>query len=97
VGYTDIFLAQYSASGAHIWSKRLGALTGYGNAIAVDASRNVVVTGYFQGTANFDGQSLTSSVGSSDVFVSKYSSAGAHVWTERFGVSDDVARHLADP
>jgi len=96
VAYTDTFLAQFSASGAHNWSKRLGASTGYGKAIAVDASRNVVVTGYFQGTANFDGQSLTSSVGSSDVFVSKYSPTGAHVWTERFGgTSSDIGYGIA--
>src|SRR5437867_2799342 len=100
VAYTDTFLAQPSASGAHIWSKRLGALTAYGKAIAVDASRNVIVTGYFQGTASFDGQSLTSvdlyGVPSSDVFVSKYSPAGAHVWTERFGgTTADVGYGIA--
>jgi hypothetical protein len=90
VNSTDGFIAEYSASGTHIWSKRLGANTANSNAIAVDASRNVVVAGYFQGTASFDGQSL-SSAGSSDVFVSKYSPTGAHVWTERFGgTSSDV-------
>ncbi len=83
-GLTDAFLAEYSASGAHIWSKRLGADTAYGNALTVDASRNVIVTGLFQGTANFDGQSFTSA-GTSDAFISKYSSTGTHVWTQRFG------------
>jgi hypothetical protein len=89
IGWTDAFLSQYSSIGTNQWSKRLtsGATTVYGNSIAVDSSRNLVLTGYFQGTANFEGQSLSSLLGSSDVFVSKYSSAGTRLWTKSMGGS----------
>lgn len=53
-GY-DIFVLKLDTSGDFIWAKKMGG-TGWdvGNAIAVDKDRNVVVTGRFDGTANFN-------------------------------------------
>jgi hypothetical protein len=56
----------------------------------VDGGGNVVVTGYFQGTVNFGGGSLTSA-GGTDIFLFKYSAAGAHVWS-----SASVARAMIE-
>jgi hypothetical protein len=47
----------------------------------------VVVTGYFGGTVNFGGTNLTSA-GLYDIFVAKFSAAGGHVWSMRFGSSN---------
>jgi Beta-propeller repeat len=52
--------------------------------VAVDGNGNVVVAGYFGGTANFGGGSFTSS-GGNDIFVAKYASDGSYVWAKRFG------------
>ncbi len=84
-GSWDIFVAKYNASGAHQWSQRFGG-TGvdYGDAVALDGSGNVVVTGYFAGTVNFGGGDLMSA-GSYDIFVAKYDASGAHLWSQRFG------------
>jgi hypothetical protein len=49
-----------------------------------DASGNVYVVGYFNGTLNFGGGNLVSA-GSNDVFVAKYGSNGNHLWSKRFG------------
>jgi hypothetical protein len=62
----------------------------YGQAIAADAAGNSYVTGYFQGTADFDPGpgvvSLTSSsTGYSAAFVAKYSSGGALCWARSIG------------
>ncbi len=84
-GDRDVFIARYSSSGAYLWSKRFGSTgsdIGYG--IGVDSSGNVFVTGQFQGTVDFGGGSLTSA-GGTDIFVAKYSSSGAHLWSKRFG------------
>ena len=84
-GSGDIFVAKYTSSGSHAWSRKFGAPTldaGFG--LAVDVSGNVLVTGFFTGTVDFGGGALTSA-GSADVFVIKYDSAGAHVWSRRFG------------
>ena len=56
-----------------------GASSDVGYSIAVDSSGNVYTTGFFQGTADFDpdtGTSTLTSAGGNDVFVLKLSSSG---------------------
>jgi hypothetical protein len=86
-GGNDVFIAKYSPTGAYLWAKRMGGSSlDMGMSVAVDSSSNLVVTGRFAGTANFGGGSLTSS-GGYDIFVAKYSTAGAHLWSKSFGSS----------
>ncbi|HKW13024.1 MAG TPA: SBBP repeat-containing protein, partial [Candidatus Krumholzibacteria bacterium] len=83
-GY-DMFLAKYDPNGVHVWSRRFGGSGGdQGSGVAVDGSGNVVVTGAFEGTANFGGANLVSA-GSGDIFLAKYTANGVHQWSERFG------------
>jgi hypothetical protein len=93
-GY-DGFVAKYDTNGVHQWSRRMGGpaldtVTGMG----VDANGNVAAVGYFAGTSNFGGADLTSA-GSNDVFVVRYSAAGAHMWSNRFGDADDQRAYAA--
>jgi len=83
--YVNSFLVKYSPSGAHLWSKRLSS-TGMdeGLAVAVDAVGNVTAAGVLYQTSNFGGGSL-STVGGADVWVARFSSLGAHVWSRRGG------------
>ncbi|GAB3173587.1 hypothetical protein GCM10027291_30170 [Telluribacter humicola] len=76
----DMFVAKYSSSGTVQWAQKGGG-TGEdaGLSIAVDGNGNVYVAGYFNATATFGFVTLTS-VGSSDVFVVKYSSNGTMQW-----------------
>ncbi len=77
------FLARYSAEGTLQWSSNLGG--GTGTAVAADGTGNVFVTGYFgPGPVNLGGGSLACQ-GNTDVFLAKYSSAGAHSWSKAFG------------
>jgi len=87
-GGDDIFLAKLSGSnGAHTWSKRFGSTSGdISLGVDVDGNGNVVMTGYFTGSVDFGGGVLSGS--GLDVFVAKYSSAGAHIWSKRFGGFD---------
>jgi hypothetical protein len=55
--------------------------------VATNGNNDVIVTGYFMGTADFGGGLLTSA-GSSDIFVAKYSAAETHLWSQRFGGSN---------
>jgi hypothetical protein len=89
VGSNDGFVAKYSPTGTHVWSRRVGGadldtVTGLG----VDGAGNPTIVGYFAGTASFGGANLTSA-GSNDVFVARYSAAGAHQWSSRFGDAQD--------
>jgi hypothetical protein len=92
----DVFLAKYDVGGTPMWAKRFGGPgSDLGTAVTVDRSPNcdgqggtncIVITGSFQNTANFGGNSLTSA-GSDDIFLAKYSSSGAHLWSKGFGVN----------
>jgi len=85
-GSYDACVAKYSASGAHLWSKRAGG-TGYDTirALSVDAAGDVLVTGDYRNAATFDGVSFTGN-GEEDVFLAKYSGVnGAQHWAKSFG------------
>lgn len=75
-GGFDAFLAKYDPQGNTLWV-RSGSSTGsdQANSVACDASGNVYMTGYFNLTAVFTGQQITS-VGGYDVFWAKYDAAG---------------------
>ncbi len=55
-----------------------------GRAIASDAAGNVYVFGHFEGSIDLGGGALTS-LGAQDLFLAKFSPAGAHVWSKRIG------------
>lgn len=77
------------AQPAYTWAKRMGgpaAEAGWG--IAVDGSNNVLVSGIFEGTVDFDpgtGTFNMTSSGYNDVFVTKQDSSGNLLWAKRFG------------
>lgn len=88
-GSADVFVAKFDSAGAHLWSKRFGdGNFQSANAVAVDASGNVIVTGSFSGTIDFGGGALTSA-GNFDIFVAKFGSDGTHIWSKRFGDWDN--------
>ena len=95
-GGADIFLAKFSSAGTHIWSRRMGGTAeDWVNRLALDGTGNPVMTGYFNGSVDFGGGGLASA-GGKDIFLAKYSSAGAYVWSKRIGGSlDDVASSVA--
>jgi hypothetical protein len=70
-GAADIFIAKYDGSGNLLWARQAGGTesdTGWD--IAKDGSGNLLVTGDFQETADFDPTTLTSA-GGTDIFVAK--------------------------
>ena len=82
-GSADIFLTKYSPSGEKLWTQQWGTSnTDYGRGITSDSSGNLYVTGVTRGA--LDGNSNS---GESDIFVTKYSSAGEKLWTQQWGTS----------
>ncbi len=96
-GGTDIFVAKYSSAGAALWARRFGGATddsAYG--IAVDASGNILVTGYFTVSADFGGGTLSSPYFDEDTFVVKFSPSGGYLWSRNFGnTSRDIGQAVA--
>lgn len=84
-GTDDLFLAKFSPTGEHLWSKYFGDETDQvGHATTFDSQGNVVVTGEFHGTMNLGGDDLVSK-GFADLFVAKFSPTGEHLWSYRYG------------
>jgi hypothetical protein len=88
-GSNDAFVAKFDALGKIVWARAQGGSGDDGaNAIAIGSDGAIAATGYFQGTADFDrddqGYNLTS-VGPTDVFVSKLDADGEFLWAKRMG------------
>jgi len=76
VGERDIFIAKYDPSGNLLWAERAGgASDDIALSIAIDINDDILVSGYFAGTALFGGTELQSN-GDDDIFVAKYDSDG---------------------
>ncbi len=86
--YYDIFVAKLDSSGNWLWAKNAGGTSfDYGSGIAVDASGNSYVTGYFADSATFGSTSLTSN-GYYDIFIVKLDSDGNWLWAQNAGGTD---------
>jgi hypothetical protein len=81
----NIFIASFTASGAHRWSKGFGGSdTESGSAVAVDGNNNVYLTGHFRASVNFGGTAATSA-GLDDIFLMSFTSSGTQRWVQTFG------------
>jgi hypothetical protein len=98
-GDNDIFILKLDASGNFIWAKSMGGISpDWGCSLALDASGNACVTGYFAGTADFDpgaGTYNLTSAGSNDIFISKIDPSGNFVWAKAIGgASNDMGASI---
>lgn len=92
VGESDVFILKTDMSGKLIWMKTLGGSSYDGVfAITTDLNGNILITGNYWGTTDFDpGKAETSftSKGKSDVYVLKLDSLGNFLWARTFGGSE---------
>jgi len=84
-GAEDIFVASYTADGRHRWSKRFGGPEeDKATDIFIGPGTNLMVTGWFNGTANLG--STVMSQGESDIFLMSLDpSTGDVVWSDALG------------
>jgi len=100
-GDNDIFLTKYDANGNVLWARRAGGDNyDYANSIAVDASGNIYVAGYFESdTARFGSYILLNTGGTdntADMFLAKYDANGNVLWVRNAaGLGDDKANSVA--
>jgi len=92
-GNNDIFISKLDSTGNLVWARGLGSLyDDVGVGIFVDSAGNVYTTGSFGGTVDFDPGAAVfelTSVGSSDVFISKLDSRGNFVGAWAMGGTTD--------
>jgi hypothetical protein len=82
--YNDAFVAKYNSNGDNIWVR-----TGEGQqldvayAVTVDTADNVFATGMFQGSATFDGHTVSGV--DREIFLVSYSAGGNYRWIQTAG------------
>ncbi|MCO6487452.1 MAG: SBBP repeat-containing protein [Phaeodactylibacter sp.] len=85
----DAFVSKLNASGDFLWAKQLGGPNNdVASSITVDTDGNLYITGWFDGTADFDpgpGTYILTSNVITDVFVSKLNASGEFVWAKQLG------------
>jgi len=86
-GSADVYLAKYTTAGVYVWALKIGSAgDDRGRAVTVDSNGDVYLTGTFTGTANFNPAGTYNLISSgTDIFVAKYTSAGAFVWALNIG------------
>jgi hypothetical protein len=99
-GERDIFIHKMDVNGNFLWAKSFGAnADDIGFDIILDGFGNILTTGYFHGTIDFDpgtGINNHTSVGSDDIFIHKMDANGNFLWAKSFGgTSFDSGRSLA--
>ena len=86
-GAGDAFVAKLTPTGALSWSRVIGGVgADSANRVAVDGGGNVYVGGSFSGTMTVGSTTLTS-VGTSDIYIVKYTSNGTLAWVTSAGGS----------
>jgi hypothetical protein len=84
-GSVDIFVSKLDNDGNFVWAKSIGGIKiDTGSSIALDNDGNVYITGWFEGTADFDpgvDEAILTSI-NKDAFISKLNSDGNFLWAK---------------
>jgi len=88
-GGRDIFIVKLDSNGNFSWANSMGssALSENGFSISSDVMNNIYVSGNFENTVDFDpsnGVFNLTSLGGSDMFITKLDSAGNLIWAKSF-------------
>jgi len=88
-GSNDIFISKFDKQGNFIWAKKIGGSNDdWASSIAVDVYGDILITGSFQSTSDFDpgnGVFNLTSAGYYDLFLLKLNSYGNFIWAKRVG------------
>jgi hypothetical protein len=88
-GDDDIFISKLNLNGDFVWAKHMGGVEeDQGVSVATDNDGNILLTGFFRGSASLDpnGNDLTHiSNGTTDSFVSKLDASGNLIWVNQIG------------
>src|SRR5690606_21937705 len=85
---SDGFIAKYDRNGDFLWAHKIGGTAAdYCGQVAVDASDNAYLIGWFSSAnSEFDTSSVRlSTTGGYDVFLAKYEPSGRLSWVQKMG------------
>lgn len=95
-GASDIYVAKYDVNGNFLWVGTFGGeVSDDGTSVTVDSEGNILVTGWFQGTVDFnpgaEKYELTS--WGVDCFIVKLTSTGAFSWAKMITSKSPIEGH----
>jgi hypothetical protein len=94
-GGTDIFIAKTNSAGSFVWAKHIGGTANeFVESIYQDLQNNVYITGWFDGSADFDpgaGTFTMGSTGITDAFICKLDKDGNFIWAKQFSGNNEVS------
>jgi hypothetical protein len=85
---TNVYILKLDSSGSFIWARMLGGTANLiGLEVKVDVSGNVLTSGFFSGTADFNPGAGTYNLTSADRdgFITKLDPSGNFIWAKQFG------------
>lgn len=90
--YDTTYISKLDVNGNYVWAKCFGGSSS-GRAIALDASSNIYLTGYFNGTVDFDPNAGVAHVsglgGPLYTYICKLDANGMYQWAKGFGNSNN--------
>jgi hypothetical protein len=95
----DAYLLKLDAAGNFLWVRQIGGTgTEMGKGIKLDTQGNVLTTGTFPGTVDFDpgpGTFNLTATGATDIYISKLDPNGNFIWAKQVGGAfEDLARDI---
>jgi len=92
-GGIDIFILKLNVSGNFVWAKKVGGSSNdHARSLSLDPSGNILMTGFFLGTVDFDPgagtSNLVSPFGVSCAFILKLNSSGNFTWAKKFSAQN---------
>jgi len=86
------FILKFNRDGVLIWARAFNTTgTVVPNSLSMNHLNNLVISGYFEGSADFDPSSNSNSLtsnGGSDMFISTFTPNGELIWVKRIGGSE---------
>lgn len=90
LGSADAFLTKHNSDGKLVWAKSWGGTSSdYPRAMTLTNKGYIYIAGSYSGTSNFNpsGSKIFSAVGGTDIFISKFDTAGNFLWANGLGGS----------
>lgn len=94
----DIYILKFDTAGNYLWAGRYGSGADDDFAkMTLDANSNILITGYFYGTVDFDpGAGVANLTATNlDIYILKLNVSGNFIWAKKIGASlDDIGNSI---